>query len=192
MAEVQKQLANQFDFEAASSPRVRLRTLVSRTIVNLRGRARDESFRSAVQEVIGADLPDAPNRWTGEDGTMIVWLGPDEWLCISDMHEAADLEARLRAANPRDPWFSVVDVSHNYTGFRLAGECARTVLAKGCPLDLHPRSFGSGNCGQTLLAQTRVLLRHTHIDNEIEIWVRNSFSRYTAHWLTDAMAEFAA
>lgn len=176
--------------EAAGGPAVRLALAESRTLVNLRGRLQDQHFASAVQEVLGVALPEAPNRWSGDEQRAILWLGPDEWLIISPEGEAPDIESRLREAAGDDPWLSVVDLSHNYTGFTLTGRAAHEVLAKGCPLDLHPRRFHRGHCAQTLLARIHVLLRSAGIEHRIEIWVRNSFARYAAAWLIDAMAEY--
>lgn len=176
--------------DKAGGDRVRLALAPPRAMLNLRGRPGDAHFVSGVREVVGVDLPEAPNRWNGNEDTVILWLGPDEWLAMVPEGQADDIDRRLRDAIADDPWFSVVDVSHNYAGFELSGPAVRDVLAKGCPLDLHPRSFGRGDCAQTLLAKARVLLRATVRDNHIEIWLRNSFARYAATWLLDAMEEF--
>lgn len=176
--------------EEAGGASVRLSPLPPRALVNLRGRPAADGFAAAVERVVGAGLPDAPNRWSGGADAAIVWLGPDEWLIMAPAGQAADIESGLRSARDGDPWLSVVDVSHSYTGLVLTGTKAREVLDKGCPLDLHPRSFAEGDCAQTLVAQSRALLRAT-APNTIEIWVRNSFARYLASWLIDAMSEFA-
>lgn len=175
--------------DEAGGALVRLAPASPCALVNLRGRPGDDDFTEDVEGVVGVGLPEAPNRWSGENGSAIVWLGPDEWLIMAPEGQAADIESGLRSARADDPWLSVVDVSHNYTGFVLTGTKAREVLAKGCPLDLHPRHFSQGDCAQTLVAKSRALLRATGTDT-IEIWVRNSFARYIAAWLVDAMAEF--
>jgi sarcosine oxidase subunit gamma len=61
----------------------------------------------------------------------------------------------------------------------------REVLAKDCPLDLHPRAFGAGRCAQTRLAKAAVLLRPLAGD-AIEIIVRRSFTDYFWLWLQEA------
>lgn len=176
-------------FEGEGGDRVRLESAPPRAILNLRGRAADAHFASGVRQALGVALPDAPNRWNGDSETAILWMGPDEWLVLAAPGRAGQIEAQLRGACADDPWFSAVDVSHSYAGLVLQGPAARAVLAKGCPLDLHPRRFGPGDCVQSLLAKSRVLLRATG-DDCIEIWLRNSYARYTAIWLTDAMEEF--
>ncbi len=176
--------------EDAGGSAVTLSATGFRALVILRGRPDDESFVAAAREVLGVDLPLAPNRWTGDEARAVLWLGPDEWLILAPDGEAPDIDDRLRAAMGSDPWLSVVDVSQNYTGLTLTGPAARDVLAKGCSLDLHVRNFRTGDCAQSLLAGTLILLRATENADCIECWVRNSFARYTAQWLMDAMAEF--
>lgn len=192
MAEIRTRAHRRIDLqlEAAGSDAVSLALAAPRALLNLRGRTADQRFAACIQQALGIALPETPNRWEGNSDTAILWLGPDEWLIMAPEGRAGASEARLRDAAGDHPWFSAVDVSHNYTGFELRGPAAREVLAKGCPLDLHPRRFGPGHCAQSLLAKARVLLRMTE-GNGIEIWLRNSYARYAASWLVDATEEFA-
>ena len=166
---------------------VRLEVVPPRTVLNVRGPG-TETFAAAVAEAFGVAPPLEPNRWTGVRNRAAVWLGPDEWLLIAPDGESRGIERDLHEALPEKARLSVVDVSHNYTTLHLSGSRAREVLAKGCALDLHRLSFHAGDCAQTLLAKTRVILRA--VDEEIELWIRNSFASYTAQWLLDAAAEF--
>ncbi len=160
-----------------------------RTLINLRARADDKAFAAGLSNLFGLELPVAANRYNSTGEYALLWLGPDEWLLLAPDGDGPGIDNRLRSALGSDHWLAVVDLSHNYTGLTLSGPSARDVLARGCPLDLHPRMFGEGQCAQTILAGTRVLLRATASDT-FELWVRNSFARYTAQWLTDAMAEY--
>ena len=177
----------------AGAADIRLEIIEPKAILNLRGRADDPGFVDAMRNTLGLDLPTEPNRCQsltaeGDDAAgVIYWLGPDEWLVVAATGTEATLEAALRAARPEDPWLSVVDVSHNLTGLRLGGTSARDVLATGCPLDLHPCVFDVDHCAQTVLAKSRILLRQVSVEPAFEIWVRNSFARYLADWLLDAM-----
>jgi sarcosine oxidase subunit gamma len=60
---------------------------------------------------------------------------------------------RSRAAHAGARRLYAVDVSASRAVIELAGAQARAVLAKGCGLDLHPRSFTAGRCAQTVLAR---------------------------------------
>ena len=72
----------------------------------------------------------------------------------------------------------------------MTGPNARDVLAKGCPLDLHPSVFRPGDCAQTLLAKANVTLRCVDDAPSYELTVRRSFADYAAPWLQDAALEY--
>lgn len=177
----------------ASGSQVRLEIIAPRAVLNLRGRPDDHGFLDAARHTLGLPLPTEPNRSVSVDvdgqgpAQVIAWLGPDEWLVMAPYGQASPIEAALRAARRDDPYLSVVDLSHNTSGLRLSGPRARDVLAGGCPLDLHARSFEVDHCAQTVLAKSRILLRQTSVEPAFEIWVRNSFARYLAEWLLDAI-----
>jgi len=138
---------------------------------------------------LGAPLPTEPNTVTRADALTLCWLGPDEWLLAGEPDKASELTALLSDALGEEDG-SVVDVSAHRTTIRLSGAHARDVLAHGCPLDLHPRVFGAGQCAQTMLARASVLLIAD--DASYRILVRSSFARYLAGWLLDAAVEYHA
>ncbi|MEV7087732.1 sarcosine oxidase subunit gamma family protein [Streptomyces sp. NPDC093085] len=132
-------------------------------------------------------------------GTLL-WLGPDEWLLVTppgSRPPTAELHQALAGAPG-----SVVDVSANRTTLELRGPSARPVLEKGCPLDLHPRSFPPGQAHTTQLGPAPLILWHTANTPETpetpntpeDTWhllPRASYADYVARWLVDAMTEFA-
>jgi sarcosine oxidase subunit gamma len=81
-------------------------------------------------------------------------------------------------------------VSANRAVVELSGPHTRALLAKGCSLDLHPRSFRPGMCAQTLLAKTAVILWQTDDAPTFKVFVRASFAAHLARWLADASVEF--
>ncbi|NNG06032.1 MAG: hypothetical protein HKM95_18270 [Inquilinus sp.] len=88
---------------------------------------------------------------------------------------------------------TAVDIGDGATTIRLAGPRARDVLAKGCPLDLHPRAFGPGRVAQSVIAQADAVIHQTADDGGgpvFEIHVRRSFAEYLWLWLADAALEF--
>ena len=177
------------DLASASGAAIRLEVLPPRAVLNVRGPATVE-FAGAVAAVSGQSPPLEPNRRIGTGDLAAIWLGPDEWLLVAPDGASLHVEQELRNAMADEPWVSVVDVSHNYSTLRLSGPRVRELLAKGCALDLHGSCFTAGDCAQTLLAKTRVLL--CAVDDGIELWMRNSFAAYTVRWLLDAAAEFQA
>jgi sarcosine oxidase subunit gamma len=159
--------------------------------VNLRGNAVDPAFATAVRTATGCHLPPGANTWSGDPNCAALWLGPDEWLIVGPDGKSEDLCSRLRGGLT-GMHHSVVDLSANRTIIEIAGADARTVLAKGCPLDLHSSVFGSGHCAQSLLAKSQVILQCMDARPALRIFVRISFAPYVAEWLLDASAELAA
>ena len=145
-----------------------------------------------VTAALGAELPATPNTWVPAGSGRAIWLGPDEWLLTSTTERPEQLAGRIRAATL--PFGgSVVDVSAQRITLRLTGSRARDVLAKGCAIDLHPRSFGRGNSAQTTLGQAGVvLLALSDTGDDYVVLVRSSFACYLADWLADAAVEFTA
>lgn len=151
-----------------------------------------------VERRLGLTLPPA-NRASGAGGPRtVVWLGPDEWL-IMDSGAQDDLAAELAAiVRPTDG--AVVDVSAQRTTLRLRGPHARSVLAKGCSVDLHPRIVVPGLAVQTMIAHAAVVLVTVDVgspdqglaaDLDCRILVRSTFAAYLADWLLDAAVEYA-
>ncbi|WP_380160522.1 sarcosine oxidase subunit gamma [Kineococcus sp. R86509] len=148
---------------------------------------------AVVAGILGADLPVKNNTWTCTERGRAVWLGPDEWLVTEPAVSARgglDLETTLRTAVA--PFGgTAVDVSAQRVGLRLAGPHARAVLAKGCSIDVHPRSFAPNACAQTTLGQAGVvLLSLGSTGDAFTLLVRSSFAGYLADWLVDATLEF--
>ena len=89
---------------------------------------------------------------------------------------------------------AITDVTDGRVAFRVAGPSARDVLAKGCPLDLHPRAFPPGRCAQSLLAKASVLIHLVDDDPErgpsFDVYVARSFAQYLWTWLEDAGREY--
>lgn len=143
---------------------------------------------AAVGHALGAPLPTVCGQVSSVGHRHILWLGPDEWLVVSD-ESPADLLATVTEALA-GKHAAVVDLSANRTTLELTGPAARSVLEKGCPADLHPRSFGQGRAIVTTLARIPVLLWQV---GPGAYWIlpRSSLAAYVAAWITDAMIEFS-
>ncbi len=169
-----------------------------RGLVNLRGPADDPGFAAAVEAALGVGLPLEPNTTVRAGEVTVFWLGPDEWWVVTPGDGPA-MAAKLRAALGEQK-SAVSDVSESRTCIHLRGARARDVLAKGCPLDLHPRAFAAGRCAQSLCAKAMVTLHRLADgtggpegeDSEpaYDLYVLNSFSEYLWLWLEDAAREY--
>lgn len=155
-------------------------------IVDLRGDPGDAAFVAAVAGVAGTAPPGAPNTVAAGGVASLLWLGPDQWLAVGS---GADLASRLESALTGFH-HSVCDVSPGRQVLELAGPEARSVLAKGMSLDLHPRAFKSGDCAQSALARVPVVLHQIDDGPRYRLYVRRSFAPYIVAWLGGAMREF--
>ena len=115
----------------------------------------------------------------------VYWLGPDEWLVVTSAEGAAALGSELAEALAGFH-AAINDVSGGHVALCVSGVDARTVLAKGCTLDLHLQKFGPGQCARTGLAKATVLLGALDNESTYTIIVSRSFSDYLCRWLAHA------
>ncbi len=156
-------------------------------IVDLRGDISQEAFAAAVTDALGFALPAEPNTTAGEDNLRALWLGPDEWwvVCRDRPTLAEDLAKALEGQGA-----AVTEVGESRTCIRVSGPHARDLIAKGCPLDLHPKVFATGHCAQGMLAKAGILLHQVSDEPAYDIYVLRSFAEYLWHWLEDAAQEY--
>ena len=161
--------------------------------IDLRGDPHDRAFMAAAGRVLDLLLPTEPSTSAVKDQISALWLGPDQWLLTCPTQDAPGLIETLRAALA-DVHSAITDVSDGRVAFRVAGPSARDVLAKGTPLDLHPRAFGPGSCAQSLLAKASVLIHLVDDEPErgpsFDVYVARSFAHYLWTWLEDAGREY--
>lgn len=178
-----------------SLPGLRLEARPFRGYLNLRGDPDAAPFLQAVRAATGLSLPLAPNTFTqllpgagagaeeaAQDELAAFWLGPDEWLLTLAPGREQALAARLEEAL-QGLHHALTDLSGGQISLRLAGPRARDALAAGCSLDLHPRAFKMGQCAQTLLAKTGMLLAMTDAEPVFELILRRSFAADAVSWL---------
>ena len=149
--------------------------------LNLRGDPGDEQFLQAVQAALGQPLPTVANTFTAGENTQFR-LGPDEWLLAIGPGKENGIAEQL-GKSLSGYCHSLVDVTGGQILIRLRGNQVRKVLAKGCTLDLHPRAFKVGQCAQTTLAKTSMLIALVDDTPTFDIIVRRSFAEYAALWL---------
>ena len=154
-------------------------------MLTLRGDSSDAAFAAAVLSATGLALPVAANTASVGNGRQLFWLGPDEWLLKTSAGSGDAVEAALRAALA-GKHFSVVQVGSGNTTFSLQGAAAADLLSRGCPLDLHVRSFPDGSLAQSHIAKANVVVYCLKAEQNYEITVRRSFAEYLFKWLCEA------
>lgn len=177
--------------QEGASTRFALRERAFLDLVNVRGEPSDAAFVEAVAAVAGLRLPAEPNTVARGERYDALWLGPDEWLLRSvEPAPAGGLHARLSSALAGAD-AAAVDVGSGYSVLEISGAQAREALARGCPLDLHPRVFKTGQCAQSHFFKTAILLAPTG-DERMDLVVRRSFADYFCRILLDAAAPLLA
>ncbi|WP_144792265.1 sarcosine oxidase subunit gamma [Kocuria palustris] len=177
---------------------VALREVPFQTLIALRVTPGSEAA-AAVESELGVGLPGGCGEVTGSlEETSVLWNGPDDFTVVRPDAMAAggpppeERTARLaQILVDRQARGQAVDVSANRTTIEVSGPSARTVLDKGCRMDLHPRAFPVGHAVSTNLGVVQVLLWRTG-EHTWRIMPRSSFAEHTARWIMDGMAEFAA
>ena len=154
-------------------------------MLNLRGNAEDPAFVRAVLQATGLHLPRKANTASLDPQQQLLWLGPDEWLLKCRDSQGSMLADVLRTAlqGLHSP---VVEVGDGNTTLLVQGAGAADLLARGCPLDLHPRVFVAGNVAQSHVAKAAATLLCLEPGTRFELTVRRSFADYLARWLCAA------
>src|SRR5688500_1926070 len=113
-----------------------------RAIVRLRVSMTDADMAAAALR-----LSPALNARTDGDCTSL-WLGPDQWLVVSDRLQAGEIAARCSAAL-RTRAHLAVEVTAAWSCAALAGDRLRDLLAMGSGLDWSIRAMPAGHCVRT-------------------------------------------
>jgi len=167
----------------AAGPRIVLTELSFARQIALRWRPPASAY------LAGLPLPLEPNRVASMGPVRTLWLGPDEWLVTAPDGTAPELLTRLARAIAGQP-AAIIDLSSSRAVVEIAGRMARTLLEKGCGLDLHPRAFAPGHCAQTLVARVPIILDQLSAAPAYRLFVRRSAARWLCDWLIDAAEEF--
>ncbi len=170
--------------ESTSHRNVETGVLENRGFLNLRLDPHKEKAVKAAEQILGQAVPLVSNTY-GSGEHRVYWLGPDEWLIETDAGDVVALEIELAMALAGSS-AAINDVSGGYVALRIVGADARTVLAKGCTLNLHPPEFRPGRCARTGLARTTILLAADGEPDSYTIIAARSFTDYLRRWLAHA------
>lgn len=152
----------------------------------VRGHADDAVLTAGIQSALGVALPDHLQSAENE-GRVIRWISPDEWLITTPHNTGFELEQQLRDAI--DTHFAVVNVSGAQTVITVAGADAEEMLRKCTPYDIHISHMPVGKVVTSLFGKAQVVIRRTG-EQSFELVIRRSFADYCWLWLQDACGEF--
>jgi methylglutamate dehydrogenase subunit D len=142
-------------------------------------------FQERLRALSGAQLPEELYRGITHNDSRLVRITPTQYWWF-----AAGNASMVRLARELPPSAGTVTMlSEGRVRVRIAGPNARDVLAKGIPLDLHPKAFQVGQSAQTGLHHTGVFLERV-ADDGYEIYVPRSYAAWLWEWLIDAALPF--
>ncbi|WP_162913943.1 sarcosine oxidase subunit gamma [Taklimakanibacter lacteus] len=154
------------------------------TVIARKGRSDD--LGKAIEAAYKCSLP-AVGASTGKGAISFHWCGAEQYYAIAEGKAEGELYRDLKAR--LEGLASCSDQSHGRVILRVSGPKARTLLAKGTPIDLHPAAFGPGKSAVTQMAHVGVHLVQTGKD-EFELSVFRGFSESFWEWLTEQSEEY--
>jgi sarcosine oxidase subunit gamma len=114
---------------------------------------------SVLESRIKTALPASINRASPFGAGWIVGTEPNVWRIYAPMERHIAL-LRILADLPATAGLAS-DLSSRFCTLELTGPSARRVIASGCPIDLHPKTFETGFAASSLLLGNPVLIVKT-------------------------------
>lgn len=155
-------------------------------IIARKGRRTD--LRRRLEAIADATAPGRPLSVVRGNGIALCATGPLEHWALSEARDEATLLATLGDAVEDAAY--LYGQSHGRAVLRLAGAKAPDVLAKGCPLDLHPRAFPTPGAGHTATERMPVLVVKQDDVPTFDLVVARSYAQSFLHWLRESAQEF--
>jgi len=139
----------------------------------------------ALADAIGAKRPPQIGRGVTAPGQMLLSVGPDRYLALSQETGLANLLAGAVAAEAG----ALVDLTHGRTGLRISGAPAERLLQKGVSFDLGKSAFPAMSVASTAIHHIGVTLIRADGDT-FDVFAMSSFAESLWDWVTDAAVEF--
>ena len=136
----------------------------------------------ALESHLGLSFPKNPNTSTNSDNQTLLWLGPDEWLLLTDYVRAQDTTTALKNCIASHPG-AVIDVSDNRVCLSLKGPHSQDILQSGTAINIP--LLNTNDVVQTRFAKTQMII-HCLKPFSYQLFVRTSFKAYTEAFLKNA------
>ena len=150
--------------------------------LNLRGKNRD--FFTKAGKILSIMLPTESNTSATIKSISALWLSPDEWIIYGkdiDKNLIFSLDSEISKSNLG----SVTDISDQWVLINMKGKNVFEVLSKGSPFDFNKFKDTKNVVVQTLLNHVDVILHHNDTNN-VDLFVRKSFSEHLWLWINDS------
>ncbi|MGI9384453.1 MAG: sarcosine oxidase subunit gamma [Methyloligellaceae bacterium] len=145
-------------------------------------------LRRRLRNVLDAAAPNKPLTAMGDARVLLCATGPLELWALSEFQDEARLLGTLGEV-VKDA-ACLYGQSHGRSVLRLSGPMAANVLAKGCPLDLHPRVFPTPGAGHTSIEKIPVLVVKRDDAPTFDLAVARSYAQSFLDWTCESAREF--
>lgn len=131
----------------------------------------------------GADLPiEACTSSLSDTGSLsILWLGPDEWMIVSEANAQVALQSRMETAL-KAQHFQLSNVTDYYCCIEISGHQTREILMNLTTLDMDARTFSVGDVKGTLFGHANAFVwqvqDETGAAEKFRLIVRSSMADY--------------
>ena len=158
----------------------------------IRGKTKD--FITAIGKNLNMVLPTEANTSTSAEQLTAFWLSPDEWMLISNETVSEEsntyqVEDELVKNISKVKLGAVTDVSDQFVMLNIKGSKVFDLFATGSPFNFNDFKMKKGIVVQTILSHIDVIIHHKEI-NEVNLFVRRSFSEHLYSWINDACSNF--
>ncbi len=159
-------------------------------IMKLIIRGQNKDFIKAIGKNLNMVLPTEANTSTSAEQLTAFWLSPDEWMLISNETVSEDnntyqIEDELIKNISKVKLGAVTDVSDQFVMLNIKGSKVFDLFATGSPFNFNDFKTKNGLVIQTILTHIDVIIHHKEI-NEVNLFVRRSFSQHLHSWLSDS------
>ena len=159
-------------------------------IMKLIIRGKTKNFITAIGKNLNMLLPTEANTSTTGESLTALWLSPDEWMLVSNEVVNEDtnnynVENNLINDISKVNLGAVTDVSDQFVMINIKGSKIFDLFATGSPFNFNEFKNKKGAVVQTILSHIDVIIHLTEI-NDVNLFVRRSFSEHLHSWLNDS------
>ena len=165
-------------FELNDSQNLEFKINEPKIKINIRGKNKD--FFTKIGKILSIILPVEPNTSTSNGNLDVLWLSPDEWMIYLNENIFDNLFNEISKLNIG----SVTDVSDQWVCINIKGNKVFDLLSSGSPFNFRKFKNNKNHVTQTLVNHVDVTIHHKEL-NEINLFVRRSFSEHLMSWLND-------
>ncbi len=154
-----------------------------KTKINLRGKKKD--FFTKAGKILSLILPTEANTSSSNEKFNALWLSPDEWIIYFNDDDKNGIFLELYNEISKLNYGAITDVSNQWVCFNLKGDKIYDLLSTGSPFNFKEFKIKKNKTTQTLLNHIDVTINQKQ-NNEIDLFVRRSFSEHLYSWMNDS------